>query len=511
LAQNPLPATHPHSKSAATLRVAVGGSGVAGLATAIRLAVRGHAVTVFEAAAQVGGKVGEQRNGGYRFDLGPSLFTLPEALDELFQRAGADPSAYYSYRKLDPICRYFFADGNVLNAWADPDAMAREFETVLHEPAANVHRYLKQARRVYDLTEPIFLRSSLHDWRTYWNAPWLKTLAGLPSLGAFQTMHRANEQMFNQGNSVQLFDRYATYNGSSPYKAPATLNVIGHLEHNLGAYFLRGGMRSLIQALHQLALDRGVQFRLQTPVEKILTRRQPFGRHRAVGVRAGGADYPAEVVVSNMDIVPTYRQLLPELPQPTRTLEQPRSTSALIFYWGMDRQYPSLDLHNILFSADYPAEFRQLTEEKGLSPDPTVYLYISSKAEPADAPAGGENWFAMINVPHLAGQDWDQLVSSARTAILRKVERMLGEPVAPHIRSEFHLDPRDIQSRTSSHLGALYGNSSDNRFAAFLRHPNFSRKLPGLYFCGGSVHPGGGIPLCLLSASIVDQQVSRRS
>ncbi|MBI1193894.1 MAG: phytoene desaturase [Bacteroidetes bacterium] len=490
--------------------VAIIGSGVAGLASAIRLAARGHKVCVFEAAACAGGKVGEHRDGPYRFDLGPSLFTLPEALDELFRDAGADPAAYYGYRKLDTICRYFFADGKVLNAWADPEQMAREFEEVLGEPAENIHRYLAQARRLYDLTEPIFLRSSLHDWRTYWRAPWLKTLAGLPHLGAFQTMHRANEQMFNKPNSVQLFNRYATYNGSSPYKAPATLNVIGHLEHNMGAYFLQGGMRSLVTALHQLALERGVQFRFETPVEKILTRRQRFGRHLAVGVRAGGADHPADVVVSNMDVVPTYRQLLPELRHPSRILNQPRSTAALIFYWGMDRQYPALDVHNILFSADYPAEFRHLTETKTLCPDPTVYLYISSKAEPDDAPAGGENWFAMINVPHLAGQDWDTIVRDARTAILRKVERVLGEPVAPHIRSEFHLDPRDIQARTSSHLGALYGNSSDNRFAAFLRHPNFSRKLPGLYFCGGSVHPGGGIPLCLLSAHIVDEQVLRR-
>jgi phytoene dehydrogenase-like protein len=211
-----------------------------------------------------------------------------------------------------------------------------------------------------------------------------------------------------------------------------------------------------------------------------------------------------------MDVVPTYRRLMPEQPAPERILEQPRSTSALIFYWGMDRSYPELHLHNILFTEDYPAEFHALTETKTLHPDPTVYINISSKVDPADAPPGGENWFTMINVPHDAGQDWEALRAKARRAILRKLEAMLGKPVEQHIVCEQVLDPPGIQSRTSSFLGALYGSSSDNRYAAFLRHANFSRRIKGLYFCGGSVHPGGGIPLSLLSARIACQQAAKR-
>ena len=520
------------------------GSGIAGLASSIRLTLAGYQVQVFEAASQPGGKVAEHRQAGYRFDMGPSLFTLPGLLDELFREAGANPADYYSYRKLDTICRYFFPGGKILNAWEDPERLALEFESVLGEPAENVRTYLAKARRIYDLTEGIFLESSLHDWETYRKAPLWKTLAGLPELDAFNTMHSVNHKIFKQRESVQLFDRYATYNGSNPYKAPATLNVIGHLEHNLGAYLLKGGMRTLVDALYRLALERGVQFHFDSTVERILLR-EPAGfkgwlGHRGVrGVRVTGQatsletgqatgrasnqtsspyssqpqsiDISAELVVSNMDIVPTYRKLLPDISHPDFLLNQPKSTSALIFYWGMDRTYPELDLHNILFSADYPGEFRHLSQSKSLTEDPTVYLYISSKHAPEDAPEGGENWFAMINVPHIAQQDWDAVVIQARERIIRKIEQTLKIPVAPHIRSEFHLDPRDIASRTSSHLGALYGNSSNNLFAAFLRHPNYSRKLSGLYFCGGSVHPGGGVPLCLLSARIVAEQVKKRS
>jgi phytoene dehydrogenase-like protein len=204
-----------------------------------------------------------------------------------------------------------------------------------------------------------------------------------------------------------------------------------------------------------------------------------------------------------------YERLLPDVKAPSLYLNQPKSTSALIFYWGIDTAFPALDLHNIFFTADYRKEFNQLFHEQHLNADPTVYVFISSKQVTSDAPAGKENWFVMINAPHNNGQDWESLIPQQREIILHKLEQRLGKDVRSHILFEEVLDPRTIESRTSSHLGALYGNSSNNTMAAFLRHPNKSRKVRGLYFVGGSVHPGGGIPLCLASARIVDGMVSK--
>jgi phytoene dehydrogenase-like protein len=209
-----------------------------------------------------------------------------------------------------------------------------------------------------------------------------------------------------------------------------------------------------------------------------------------------------------MDVVPTYRRLLPREPAPERTLGQPRSSSALIFYWGISREFPELDLHNIFFSADYQREFQAIFQDKTVADDVTVYVNITSKKTPTDAPAGHENWFVMVNVPHDQGQDWDALTRKTRGVVLRKLSQALGTDLEPLIAAEKVWTPPGIAADTSSFGGALYGSSSNNALAAFLRHPNFSGRLEGLYFCGGSVHPGGGIPLCLLSAKIVSSLIN---
>ena len=184
-------------------------------------------------------------------------------------------------------------------------------------------------------------------------------------------------------------------------------------------------------------------------------------------------------------------------------MSQEKSSSALIFYWGIKQEFSALGLHNILFTENYKTEFDYIFNKKELYHDPTVYINITKKYCEADAPKGGENWFVMINVPHNAGQDWDKIIAEAKPIILNKISRNLGVAIEPLIEVEHLLEPRTIESRTQSHLGSLYGTSSNNRYSAFLRHPNFSSSIKNLYFCGGSVHPGGGIPLCLLSAKIV--------
>ena len=485
-----------------TKRAGIVGAGIAGIASAIRLACQGYQVDVFEANDYPGGKLSEIEQQGYRFDAGPSLFTLPELVEELFTLAGEQFADHFKYIRLPVNCHYFYEDGTSLQAFADPEAFAEEIAQKTSESKETVQQALRNSAFLYDTLGDLFMKRSLHRWQTFANPQAFKSYRNLHRLDFFRTMNRANEQRFRDERVVQLFNRYATYNGSNPYQTPATMNIIPHLEFNIGAFFPKEGMYSITMSLFRLAERLGVKFHFGAEVERIVVEGK-----RATAIQTEEDMYPAEVIVSNMDVVNTYRRLLKETPPPTRLLKQPKSSSALIFYWGIEHTFPQLDLHNIFFSRNYREEFAHIFDKKSISDDPTVYVNITSKYKPDDAPPGCENWFTMINVPNNSGQDWEALIAQARENIIIKMSRMLGEDVSSLIACESTLDPRTIETKTSSAQGALYGNSSNNRYAAFLRHANFSRKIKGLYFCGGSVHPGGGIPLSLLSAKIVADEV----
>ena len=479
------------------------GAGIAGIATAIRLAVKGYQVEVFEANSYPGGKLSEIKQDGFRFDAGPSLLTMPQYVDELFELAGKQPSQFFSYQKLDTICEYFYEDGSRLTASADKEKFTSDVESLTGEGQA-IRKHLENSSRIYKISNPVFLERSLQRLKTYLTSDAIRALFQLRRLDASRSMHQANNKTFTDKRMVQYADRYATYNGSNPYQAPATLNVIPYLEQHFGAYFPNGGMYSIVACLVELAESIGVIFHYNSKADQIL-----LSDKKAVGIKVNEQIINADIIVSNMDIWFTYHKLLSSHPHlfPKKILSQERSSSALIFYWGIKKQFPELDLHNIFFSADYKAEFDHIWEQQTIYDDPTVYINISSKLKTDDAPAGCENWFVMINLPANKGQDWDKLIEEARENIQRKLSRILKTDISELIVLESILDPRSIESRTSSYQGSIYGTSSNTRFAAFMRHANRSSKIKNLYFCGGSVHPGGGIPLCLLSAKIVNEWV----
>ncbi|MFP4291782.1 MAG: 1-hydroxycarotenoid 3,4-desaturase CrtD [Cyclobacteriaceae bacterium] len=483
-------------------KVGIIGAGIAGIAAAIRLANKGYEVTVYEANAYPGGKLSEIRKDGFRFDAGPSLFTLPEQVEELFSLSGEKTANHFRYQRLPVTCHYFYEDGTVIHAYADKDRFAREIYEKTGEPAEKIQHALSNSARLYTLLADLFMKRSIHQWQTFVNPQAFRAYINLHRLDFFRNMNQANESFFSDPRLVQLFNRYATYNGSNPYQTPATLNIIPHLEFHIGAFFPEEGMHSITLSLYELAKRLGVTFQFNAKVDKILLEDKTVK-----GVQVNGEKLAHELVVSNMDIVNTYKKLLSDEPQPKLLLNQPKSSSALIFYWGIRKTFDQLDLHNIFFSKDYQREFDHIFRKKEVYEDPTVYINITSKYKTDDAPPGCENWFTMINVPNNSGQDWDAIIDKAKQQILKKMSRMLDTDVASLIDCEEILDPRLIEQRTSSSMGALYGNSSNNKYAAFLRHANFSRKYKNLYFCGGSVHPGGGIPLSLLSARIATEQV----
>lgn len=476
------------------------GAGIGGIATALRLAAKGYHVSVFEKSDAPGGKMSQLTSKGYRFDMGPSLFTLPHLLDELFALFGKKREDYVDLLSLPVTCNYFFSDGSNLRAWSNFTDFRKELDEKGFD-TAGVEKYLEKQAFKYNHTADFFLFNSIHKSSALVSDAGMKSLKVLHRMDAFLTMHQRNKKSFGNSNLVQLFNRYATYNGSNPYKAPATLNMIAHLEHNTGAYLPRGGMYEIVSALLKLAKEAEVQFLYNTEVTGLVTK-----GNEVSGVRTNDCIYPASVVVSNFDITLFYRDILPREHRFKKLMKRERSSSALIFYWGM-KLSSGLDVHNIFFSYDYKAEFDGLFKTKTLANDLTVYVYISSKVNLADAPHGCENWFVMVNAPENVGQNWDDETANARRIIIDKLNKTLNLDIESFIETETIVTPPDIEERTGSVNGSIYGHSSNSPLAAFMRHPNFSRQYKNLYFTGGSVHPGGGIPLCLASAKIVDSLV----
>ena len=455
---------------------------------------------VFEGAGFPGGKLREFSSKGYRFDYGPSLFTMPTLVDELFSLFDENPQDSFRYIRKEYICNYFWSDGTRFAVPASEEEFIETASTTFNEDEKRLKKYLERNALKYQLTAPLFLEKSLHKLSTYFGKDTFKAITRIFKYDLATSLNQVNEKFFKNDKLVQLFNRYATYNGSSPYRTPGIMSMIPHLEMNLGAYLPEGGMHDITNSLYELALRQGVKFRFNEKVSRI-----NYSGEVVTGVSTDEGEYEADLVVSNMDIYSTYQHLLPDFPAPKHIMKQERSSSALIFYWGIKRQFPELELHNIFFSDNYQEEFKAIFEEGTVYKDPTVYVNITSKNVPADAPAGCENWFVMVNVPANTGQDWTELTREVKKNVIKKVSSILKVEIEPLIETEDTLDPIRIESDTSSHQGSLYGTSSNSRMAAFLRHPNFSGKLKNLYFVGGSVHPGGGIPLCLNSAKITSE------
>ena len=480
------------------------GSGVGGLATALRLKAQGLDVVVFENNSYPGGKLSSFNLGQYRFDAGPSLLTMPHYIDELFELFNENPKDYFNYKRKDISCKYFWEDKTVLNAYSDKNKFINEINKVLKVDKNIVAKYLLKAKKKYDLTKNIFLEQSLHKIKTYLSSDLIKGIFNLYMFQINKTLDTVNQDELKEPHLVQLFNRFATYNGSSPFKTPGMMTLIQHLEQEYGTFVSEKGMINISKSIFDLAKRNGVKFEFNKLVNEIVVK-----NNKVVGVKVNNTVIESDFVVSNMDIVPTYKKLLKKSYQPKKVLNQERSSSALIFYWGIKKTFKNLELHNILFSNNYKKEFDSIFELGTISDDPTVYINITSKDVVSDAPKESENWFVMINSPNDTGQDWNEIIKTVRKNTINKINRTLNIDIESFIEFEKVFSPKTIEKNTQSYLGSLYGSSSNNKMSAFLRHPNFSKHIQNLYFCGGSVHPGGGIPLCLLSAKIVSELIKK--
>ena len=477
--------------------VAVIGAGVGGLTCAALLARAGRRVTVFERNDRAGGKLNWLEEGGYTWDMGPSLLTMPYVFEGLWEKLGRRLEDDLQLVPLPITCRYRWTDGTQI----DEDAAFWR--------RSDVARFLAYARGLYDLSADAFLHHPLEEWWRQVNLRNLPNLRHLPKIASFASMDQTVRRFFgNDPHLVQLFDRFATYNGSSPYKTPAAFNIIPYVEARFGGWYVKSGLYEIARTLERICREEGVEFRYgheasarREPGRWLVTTRTLEGR---------GTTEPADLVVCNQDVL----SFLGEEPAMRwRVAGGDLSISGFILYLGVGRQYPELSHHNIFFSDDYPGEFRRLFDDRQPADEPTIYVAVHSKADPTRAPTGCENWFVLVNAPALtpdARVDWTALAPAYGDRVIERLETRFGcAGLRAAIQVRRHFTPADFQTRYLAHAGSLYGFASHGVRAAFQR-PRLQRPgVPDFYFVGGSTHPGGGLPLVCLSGQMVADKILR--
>jgi phytoene desaturase len=487
-------------------RVVVVGAGVGGLSVAARLAARGHEVTVCERAETVGGKLGRLERhtpiGTFRFDTGPSLLTMPEVFADLFAATGDPWPAGLRPQRLDPLIRHRFVDGTRLDTGGDLDEVCARMDAAFGPPAgADWRRLTARTELIWNAVRGPFLESPISGVRDL--ARQATRLGDLRTIAPGRTLRWLGERYLTDPRQRMLFERYATYTGSDPRRAPAALGVVPFVEQRFGGWYLRGGLRTLADELAGRVIALGGTIRTGTEVTRILVE-----GGRASGVRlADGGRLAADVVVANADAAHVYRDLLPQPSVLRRLRRATPSLSGFVMLLGVRGRTPGLAHHNVLFPASYDDEFDAIFGNPAVPvSEPTIY--ISAPDDPAVRPDGHEAWFVLVNAPrHGTGPgavDWDSsALSGSYEGRLLGLLVNRGFPVADRLLFSQVLTPADLARATRTPGGAIYGTSSNGARSAFLRPANRS-PVRGVFLVGGSTHPGGGLPLVVLSARIVD-------
>lgn len=485
------------------MRVVVIGGGLGGLSAAISLATEGFKVELVEKNEKVGGKLNILEKDGFSFDLGPSILTMPHIFDALFAKAGKNRADYVGIEKVEPHWRNFFEDGTVIDLTEDPAKQRQELEKLGPKVAEEFERFMAYSKKLSDETEAGYFGKGLD---SFWAL--LKFYGPLRSLNfdVFRTMDQGVRRFISDPKLVDILNYFIKYVGSSPYDAPALMNLLPYIQYHYGLWYIQGGMYGMAGAMEKLAIELGVSIRLNAEVVEI-----SHENGRATGVRLQtGELLPADIVVSNMEVIPAMKRLLNSPDAEVNTMRRFEPTcSGLVLHLGVDCIYPQLAHHNFFYS-DHPKEhFNAVFHSGKLSDDPTIYLVAPVKTDPKQAPPGCEIIKILPHIPHLnpdkpltADDYW-----ALRERVLAKLERMGLTDLRKHIISEEYWTPLDIEARYYSNLGSIYGVVADRNKNLGFKAPQRSSRLKNLYFVGGSVNPGGGMPMVTLSGQLARDKI----
>ncbi len=483
-------------------KVIVIGAGLGGISAAISLSQEGYEVDVYEKNDKIGGKLNVLNAEGYTFDLGPSILTLPHLFERLFEGSDRKMADYFSIRPVRPHWRNFFEDGTVIDLYPETDLMAKEAAKAGETPHA-VEAFLHYSEQLYDLVDSGYFQQGLDSTREFRRFYGLTTFM---QFDLFRTMHAGVARHLKSPYLRDIFDFFIKYVGSSAYDAPAFMNSLPTIQFRYDLWYVDGGMYNIARGLEKLMTELGIHIHLNSKVTEIRTDGSRITEVVVNGDTSAGAD----IVVCNVEVIPAYRDLLCEDKRFLKRLRRfEPSCSGLVLDLGLDTQYPQLAHHNFLFSGNQRDHFRSVFHKKVLPADPTVYLVAASKTDPSVAPSGCDCLKILPHIPHIdPARPLEQSDYVAfKNRLIDKLERMGLEDLRKHIVFEHMWTPLDIERMYGSNQGSIYGVVSD-RFKNFaFKAPKQSTRYPNLFFVGGSVNPGGGMPMVVLCGQNVCRRV----
>ena len=476
------------------------GSGFGGLAVANRLASRGMQVTVLEKRDKVGGRAYQFTQGGYTFDMGPSLITAPEIIEDVFRAAGRSLSDYTSLIPLDPFYRVYFHDGTSIDYSGDAEAMKEQMRQFNERDADRYDAFMAAASKVYDavITEKLGARpfdtiKSMVDF-----------VPRAMRLGAWKPMSLFASTFFRDFRHRFLFSFHPLFLGGNPFRSPAVYAMIPFLEKKQGVRFTPGGMYSLVQAFERLLIDQGATIETGTEVSRIDIR-----NGKAVGVTAGGKHYPADIVVSNSDVGHLYRDLVPAENRSkwsdSKVARTSYTMSCFLLYLGVKGTYPQLKHHTLILTKRYKELLRDIFDKKVLPDDFSMYLHVPTRTDPGMAPEGCESIYVLVPVANLlSGIDWKEEATPFADRILAYLEQWGMSELRDRIEVMKIFTPDDFESQLNSLYGNAFGVEPKLTQTAWFRPHNRSEDVSNLYLVGAGTHPGAGVPGVLLSAEATE-------
>lgn len=481
------------------MKTIICGSGIGGLVTAIRLADKGIPVEIYEKNFYAGGKMGEFRKSGFRFDTGPSVITMPDLIIDLFNDTGRHVEDYLEFIKPEISCRYFWEDGTVFNSFNNKTYCKDELKKVFSESESiNFSKFIDYSKNFFELYNDIFgkVEFNIRDYLSK------KYLANFTKFVSGRSINDVSNKFFREKKLKQIINRYATFTGSSPYLIPQFFSVIPYVEFEFGSFYLKDGMYSLALALEKICGEYGIEIRYGQELVKIESEgkriKKLFFRNKDNLITETTG---FENVVSNFTN-------MKELTGKNYFDNTDWSSSGFIMILGINREFKELAYHNVFFSNDYENEYIDIYENKIPADDMTIYLSVSSKFNGVDAPQGMENWFLFVNVPYLSRKfEWnDNSKKEYFVKVLNKLDRfsyLFDDSIRNHIIFSEIYSPEEFKNLYNSEFGSIYGLSSNSIYTLMKRIKNKSSQFGNLYFTGGNTNPGGGIPLCFLSAKSV--------